>query len=68
MGILNETMTNDEIRNGGIPKDIHTEPVYKDTVIMPFPGYVRLRFRANNPGYWLLHCNYCFSQSVKIDF
>jgi FtsP/CotA-like multicopper oxidase with cupredoxin domain len=25
---------------------------------MPFSGYVRLRFRANNPGFWLFHCHF----------
>ena len=27
-------------------------------VVMPFSGYVRLRFRANNPGFWLFHCHF----------
>jgi FtsP/CotA-like multicopper oxidase with cupredoxin domain len=31
---------------------------FKDTVLLPFPGYVRLRFRANNPGFWLFHCHF----------
>lgn len=33
-------------------------PPFKDTVTLPFPGAVRLRFRANNPGFWLMHCHY----------
>ena len=32
-------------------------PVRKDTVIVPRRGYVVVRFRANNPGVWMLHCH-----------
>ena len=31
--------------------------VVKDTVIVPFGGYTVIRFLANNPGWWLLHCH-----------
>ena len=29
----------------------------KDTVIVPFGGYVVIRFIVNNPGWWFLHCH-----------
>ena len=29
----------------------------KDTVIVPVGGYVVIRFRADNPGWWFLHCH-----------
>uniref|UniRef100_A0A0B7BKV4 Uncharacterized protein n=1 Tax=Arion vulgaris TaxID=1028688 RepID=A0A0B7BKV4_9EUPU len=29
----------------------------KDTVAAPIGGYNILRFRANNPGFWLFHCH-----------
>ena len=29
----------------------------KDTVIVPFGGYTIIRFIADNPGWWLLHCH-----------
>src|SRR6266536_4695570 len=32
-------------------------PVRKDTVIVPRRGYVVIRFQANNPGIWMLHCH-----------
>jgi Multicopper oxidase len=32
-------------------------PVIKDTVSIPVRGYMVLRFRAWNPGYWLFHCH-----------
>jgi FtsP/CotA-like multicopper oxidase with cupredoxin domain len=39
-------------------------PLKKDTVYVPSMGYVVLRFRANNPGLWLLHCHVLWHQSV----
>ena len=30
----------------------------KDTVVVPSGAYVVLRFEANNPGWWFLHCHY----------
>ena len=56
-GILRENITHEEVRRGGISFINHDRPPYKDTVSLPYPGYVRLRFRANNPGYWLFHCH-----------
>ena len=29
----------------------------KDTVIVPYGGYTVIRFVADNPGWWLLHCH-----------
>ena len=29
----------------------------KDTVILPFGGYVAIRFEVNNPGWWFIHCH-----------
>ena len=38
--------------------DFHLDnPPLKDTVIVPPGGYVVLRLRADNPGYWLVHCH-----------
>ena len=39
-------------------------PAKKDTVYVPSMGYVVLRFHANNPGLWLLHCHILWHQSV----
>lgn len=33
-------------------------PPLKDTIMIPSNGYVVLRFRANNPGFWFLHCHF----------
>ncbi|GFR76640.1 laccase-4-like, partial [Elysia marginata] len=41
---------------GGITRSTSRAP-YKDTITVPDGGYVVLRFRADNPGMWLLHCH-----------
>lgn len=33
-------------------------PVVKDTIRIPPTGFVRIRFRSCNPGYWFLHCHF----------
>lgn len=32
--------------------------VLKDTISIPSKGYTRFRLKADNPGFWLLHCHY----------
>lgn len=44
------------------PKLNLEKPVMKDTVSVPRRGYVILRFRADNPGIWMLHCHVLFHQ------
>ncbi|XP_041347612.1 laccase-1-like [Gigantopelta aegis] len=33
------------------------KPPLKDTIVVPSGGYVVIRFRADNPGLWFLHCH-----------
>ncbi|XP_059471482.1 uncharacterized protein LOC132194315 [Neocloeon triangulifer] len=35
-------------------------PPAKDTIAVPNNGYVILRFRADNPGFWLFHCHFLY--------
>ena len=42
-------------------------PPYKDTVTIPDGGYTVVRFTANNPGYWLLHCHLLFHSAAGMD-
>lgn len=44
-------------RAGTPPQLNFDRPVRKDTVIVPPGGYVVLRFRSDNPGWWHLHCH-----------
>lgn len=30
----------------------------KDTISIPSKGFTRFRFKADNPGFWLLHCHF----------
>ena len=32
-------------------------PAFKDTVQVPSGGYTIIRFWANNPGVWFMHCH-----------
>lgn len=53
--------TRNQLKNGksAFLKATHS-PVLKDTVILQPNGFVRIRFRACNPGYWFFHCHYEF--------
>lgn len=33
-------------------------PPAKDTISIPSKGYSIIRFKADNPGFWLLHCHF----------
>ncbi|CAG9860191.1 unnamed protein product [Phyllotreta striolata] len=41
---------------GLIYRNLYNAPL-KDTVSVPDGGYTIVRFVANNPGYWVLHCH-----------
>ena len=48
--------------NGTIPDffsngRLNDTAIRKDTVIVPAGGYVVIAFRADNPGYWFMHCH-----------
>ncbi len=43
--------------NGGRPSLNTVLPPVKDTVLIPARGYVVVRFRTTNPGYWFFHCH-----------
>lgn len=43
-------------RNGNADED-RKYPI-KDTISIPSKGWTRFRFKADNPGYWLLHCHF----------
>lgn len=39
-------------------------PVLKDSVAVPSGGFVRIRFRATNPSYWIFHCHFEYHASI----
>ncbi|XP_055852973.1 uncharacterized protein LOC129916824 [Episyrphus balteatus] len=50
-------------RLGQLHRNFDKPPV-KDTVTVPDGGYTIIRFNADNPGYWLLHCHIEFHAEV----
>lgn len=62
-----------EILKNGVPKKKtprNRNPPHKDSILIPNPGYVRLRFRADNPGFWLGHCHFDWHLAIgkKLNF
>ncbi|XP_076090248.1 uncharacterized protein LOC143062410 [Mytilus galloprovincialis] len=48
----------DELWNyGNVPGMNVDNPPIKDTIIVPWGGYVVIRIVADNPGYWYFHCH-----------
>ncbi|CAJ0580091.1 unnamed protein product, partial [Mesorhabditis spiculigera] len=43
--------------NGAVPGMNTVDPPLRDTFVLPVGGYVVLRYRAINPGWWFLHCH-----------
>ncbi|XP_046630294.1 oxidoreductase OpS5-like isoform X1 [Neodiprion virginianus] len=41
-----------------------TVPPLKDTISVPSNGFVIVRFKADNPGSWLMHCHFEWHMSV----
>ncbi|WAR12214.1 LAC2-like protein [Mya arenaria] len=41
-------------------------PVQKDTVVVPDGGYTIIRFKADNPGFWLFHCHVDFHMQLGL--
>lgn len=39
-----------------MPRNVY-DPLLKDTFMVPSKGYGIIRFAADNPGYWLVHCH-----------
>ncbi|VDI32148.1 Hypothetical predicted protein [Mytilus galloprovincialis] len=42
---------------GNVPMMNVDNPPIKDTIIVPWGGYVVIRIVADNPGYWYFHCH-----------
>ena len=50
-------------KSGKIKRNLINPPM-KDTVSVPDAGFTLIRFLANNPGYWLLHCHMSWHNHV----
>lgn len=49
--------SNPEWRNGNVSGLNLADPPRKDTVVVPYGGYVVLRIKADNPGFWMIKSN-----------
>lgn len=50
--------TLEQLKSGKTPfKNATHRPVIKDAVIIPRNGFVKIRMRTSNPGYWVIHCH-----------
>ncbi|XP_042889082.1 laccase-like [Penaeus japonicus] len=67
MGRLGSATTVQEVMEldaaGGIPRKLQ-DAVEKDTVTIPDGGFTVVRFTADNPGWWLMHCHLTFHSEV----
>ncbi|XP_059169959.1 uncharacterized protein LOC131951634 [Physella acuta] len=63
MGLINSNATVYDVEAmdnaGEITRRTKFAPL-KDTVIVPPSGYTIVRFKADNPGVWMLHCHFEF--------
>ncbi|KAJ5365814.1 Multicopper oxidase type 2 [Penicillium concentricum] len=41
----------------GLTSNVSTTPIRRDTIMVQNNGHAVLRFRADNPGVWMLHCH-----------
>lgn len=70
MGALNSTVTVAQIKKNKLPlsKNFNRSPVHKDTVVVPNKGFIRLRLKADNPGFWLGHCHFEWHLAIGMGF
>ncbi|XP_042890220.1 oxidoreductase OpS5-like [Penaeus japonicus] len=48
---------------GGITRKLQDAPL-KDTVMVPNGGYTIIRFTADNPGWWIMHCHFMYHSEM----
>ncbi|CAG8029710.1 unnamed protein product [Penicillium nalgiovense] len=41
----------------GLTSNVSTTPIKRDTIMVQNNGHTVIRFRADNPGVWMLHCH-----------
>ena len=49
IGWRDESLQSNQVNNKSFPK--------KDTLAVPYGGYIVIRFVVDNPGWWFLHCH-----------
>ncbi len=64
--ILRDTVIEMDKR-GEISRNLEDPPL-KDTVSVPDGGFTIVRFHADNPGYWLVHCHMSWHNHLGMGF
>lgn len=71
MAKLNDSITASYVKSldaqGKLPRNLDNPPV-KDTVTVPAGGYTIVRFVADNPGTWMMHCHLEFHFHLGMRF
>ena len=52
------------MNNAGRIKRNLVDPIQKDTMPVPDGGFSIMRFKADNPGFWILHCHMSWHHHV----
>ncbi|PNF18421.1 Laccase [Cryptotermes secundus] len=62
MGVYSEDFTEEALIEdlGKRVRATSSAPILKDTLAIPSGGYAVIKFKANNPGYWFLHCHFLY--------
>jgi FtsP/CotA-like multicopper oxidase with cupredoxin domain len=63
-GLFSESLTEDDLRKTPRNLQLKRNPVYKDTVLIPRRGFVRLRVRTQTANFLFFHCHYDFHLQV----
>lgn len=64
MGSFNETFIEADLKANLKKIHLNKNAVYKDTVLVPKRGFVRLRFRTRSANFLFFHCHYDFHLQV----
>jgi len=56
-GGVSTQWVNPDWNNGHFPDMKGPDAARKDTINVPLGGYVIMRFLADNPGFWVMHCH-----------
>ncbi|XP_011859537.1 PREDICTED: laccase-3-like, partial [Vollenhovia emeryi] len=77
-GQFNNARNKDAITNEDVAKEVkahvnrlqhgyYKNCAAKDTVIVPNTGFVILRFKADNPGWWFFHCHFSWHTATGMN-
>lgn len=68
-GNISEDQINQVVKDhtGRLQRGEYKNPPGKDTVKIPQGGWAIVRFKADNPGYWLVHCHFSWHHATGME-